>query len=370
MAKWIAIDNMNQDFSQWGILTLDSDGDLNINTWSFLRELENKEIVDKIFGFNLLGMQDEGLSELTRMQNRTAAKKETMLDESTVYVYLADSISLLETDEVISEDILKKYNQKEDYLLFLGDTYRQIEIGTEYNSSLAENRRYIVAGYLPKDDVFFSENILRDDEVWNVNLVNSLNDMIVMVSQDMLPQSSKQMFFVKDGVTSKIMKEMQEIANSYHVRITVTKLDTIYTRNNRSGNNEVLYALPYFIAILLATIVIIISYYLLDVLGNRKKYGVYYAVGFQKENIRYLLFCENVIRIVIAVGLSQIIFYKFFRFVYPDGYVLSKIENVLFIFSFAGVFVMAIFVGCICIYIPYKVLQGFTTNELMREMDI
>lgn len=356
---------MNDDFAQWGNMTLEWNQEWNEDLWNFIQELKNTGLVQCIGSFTLMGMEDEGLTELIELQNLTNVKNNTLLNDITLYCYMTDDISLFEKKANINDNIINTYNSKNDILILLGNNYKQIEIGSIYYSSIDRTRRYIVAGYLQLNDYFFSDNIFRNDEMWNAALVNNLDNFVIMIFQDHMIMTANELFYIEEGVSPEKLDIIQDIADSYHIEMSLTKLETIYNRNNESAINESLYALPYFIIVFLSVMIIILSYYLIDVIGNKKKYGIYYILGFKTKDIKWLLLIENSIKIVISFIISVGIFIKFFHFVYPKGYVDEAIEKIICGAAFAGSGFISILFIILCVFIPLHFLKNELPNELI-----
>lgn len=367
--KWVAESRMGEKLSQWGNITLASDQDWDENVWDFLQELKYSGTVDRIGSFALMGMQDTGLYELAEIQNSTGVKDNTLLDEVTLYTYMTDNIWLFDSLFIEDRNLLSTYQGEYDILLLLGADYKQIDTGTIYQSSLFEDMQYVVVGHLPDGFCFFSDDIYRDDEVWNTGIANKLDDMVILIYQDKSVLTAQGLFYVEAGITQDKLNELKEYADAYGVRISLTRLDTIYERNNRRALAESMEALPYFLVILVSACVILISYYLVDVIGNRKKYGIYYAIGFERKDIIKIMLAENGMRAVIALTVSCILFFKFFRWVYPKGMVIAEAENVLF----AAALGIALLTGAVLIflsiYIPMGILGKETPNDLIHEAD-
>jgi len=369
IGRRIAEYRMGERLSQWGNITIETDQDWDENVWNFLQELKNSGMVDRIGSFALMGMQDAGLSQLTEIQNATKAKDNTQLDKSTLYTYMTDNVGLFDDRLIGDPELLHMYQGENDILLLLGADYQQIDVGTVYQSDLSEDMRYVVLGHLPRGFSFFSEDIYRDDEVWNAGIADDLDDMVILIYQDRSVLTAQGLFFVEAGVTPDKLNELKEYADVCGIRISLSRLDTIYERNNKRALDESMEALPYFFIILVSAGVILISYYLADVISNQKKYGIYYAIGFQEKDIIKLLLGENVIRMAAALAAAAFSFFKFFRWVYPKGRVIAEAENVLF----AAAFIQTLLTGAVLIffsiYIPMGILRKETPNDLIHATD-
>lgn len=365
MGRWIAEHKMKSDFSDWGFITLASDQEWNENVWQFRQELLHSGLVDGVGSFSLMGMRDDGLFELSEMQNASKVKENTMLDGKTLYAYFIDDISILGEEVLADEKLLEDYGGKEEILLLLGKRYQHIPLGTMYQSSLMQERKYVVAGYLPDDFAFFTEGIYHDDEVWNTGLVSDLDDMVIMVFQNHLQEAAQGLFYISDGVTANKMEEIYKLADIYHIKVSLMKLETLYERNNQSAIAESKYAAPYYMAILISAIVIIISYYLLDMIGNKKKYGIYYAVGFQNKDVGAVMLVESVITMLLSLMLSFFAFWRFFCFVYPSGCLETEAERFILGIALGSAFLTFVFLILFGVGVPWYILCRQTPKELI-----
>lgn len=363
--KLIAEKQMGEKFSQWGEITLDSNQNWDENVWNFLQNLHISGTVDRIGTFEIMGMMDDGLSELTDIQNTTGVKANTLLNDDTFYTYMSDNILLFDYGFIEDTSLLEKYSGEDDILLLLGDGYQSIEVGRVYQSALLTDRRYVVVGHLPRGYSFFSDTIYRDDHLFNAGLVNALDDMAIMVFQDQNVMAAEGLFYIEEGVTTDRLEDIQEYADACGVNVSLTRLETIYERNHRSSLEESTEALPYFVAIFISAGVLLISYYLADLIGHKKKYGVYYAVGFQHRDVFWLMFAENAFRFLIALCISCALFFKFFRWVYPKGVVAVQAETVIFASSTLAAFITGGMLLLCAVCIPMRLLQKASIGELL-----
>jgi len=283
------------------------------NAKKCLQYMVDSKVVERAGSFSSdMLIADEAVLPLKNLQNEKWKDKplEGYLSDDFV-TWMVDDFSILGDNLEMDKDVMKRYPGEDNYLILLGDALREIPIGTVYES---ENQgiNYVVVGYLPKGYSFYREAVYSDDEFFNLDNTKNLDMSAVLLTQMDEPYCMGGMLYSSNGSSKEVRDKIIEIARQYHVELSVYSLDSILSRENRSAIALCKYAAPYILLMLSACCVIICAFYLIDIIGNQKKYGIYFAIGIGYRDIRKKLLIENGMRLLLAYAIS--LFWAYYTF--------------------------------------------------------
>lgn len=365
--KWTVERKMGQKISEWGMLRFTLD-----NTWSsewqesvedFFQELLQEGVVERIGSHGSFGMQDEALLPLLEIQNASPAKT-SLLDDNAddfVYAFYTWDKYLFDYKWMQNEDLMESI-EAEDMILLLGSSYKKIKDGTILESAVDENRRYIVAGHFPPDYAFFSEMKLQSDFFCLGNMV-AMDDMVVIIlPEDDYLVFGEYYFYCPEGVTPQTMEEMEKRARAHGIDVTLMNLKTRFERSRRSIEAQNAYTIPFFFLMFFAALLMILSHNLIDLIQNRRKYGIYHTVGMTNGDIVSILFWESVVRSVPAMILSGSLYWIYYRTLFGR----TVMDEAMFMAAFLATLLMAGIVLAVTVAVPYAFISKKAVNELLR----
>lgn len=368
--KITAEKKMDKKLSDWGLIMLDIRQEWNEDVTSYFQKLLGEGIVERIGGYDEAGMRDTGLKDLTEIQNGTSVKQSRNYDDVTLIGYFTDNLSLFAQDCKINQDYVQKSDNKDDILLLLGNSYQDISEGTVYQSDLIAERQYIVIGHMPKNYSFFVDAVYNDDELLNATLINNLDDQVIFVIQgDDYIESQAQLFYVPTGVSEETLTRIRQMADAEGISLSCMKLETSYKRKSERAVEESRYAFPYLLIILISSCVMLISYHLVKIIGNSKRYGIYYTVGCQDSDIFKMMLIENAVRIILSFFVATLTFYQVFRNLYESYNIIVQSQKIIIGAAILSEIVIAFLLLVVGTSIPWVMLKKKSPAQLIRSFD-
>ena len=365
--KFVAENKIGESMENYGIITLGDLQEWDSNLFSFYNALLKTKTIDGITSYDMGGMKDPGLRILTNIQNKTGIKKNTDVSVDTTLCYFADSLSLFKNICQLDEELVLNNTDRNDFLILLGTPYQSIPVGTVFQSSLDNNRQYIVVGYLPQDFYLFTNEVFYDDGFMNMNIIEKADDSIILIRINDI-ENARPLIYKKHGLTNQDIQNILETANYYGVSVSVLGLTDRILRNNQRAIIECRYTTPYLICIILSAIFIFISIDYGAFIVDKDKYAIYTSIGINTND----LLNQRRLQSIIYVFCSFLIASTTYVYLFKKVYKISIRQNhytvyMLFIILLIGL-LFGVIIQKLCDIMPIYTLQkslpiNFFTEE-------
>lgn len=168
------------------------------------------------------------------------------------------------------------------------------------------NYSYEVAGFFEEGSKYLQSGFGATVDPQALDYSVELDSMVVLV--EYIPGTNNMIFNVEDKTgMNDAVKELKSIAETYGLEIVVQSIDDIIEERNvdillmRSYLQRVLWL------VLFCSVVLMSCLQMNNVISNKRSYGVYYAMGFSKNNILGMLLAEAFIKTLTAFAVSCIV---------------------------------------------------------------
>lgn len=174
------------------------------------------------------------------------------------------------------------------------------QIKDENNKAISEDFRYKVCGKLKKGSQIMIPDIIHTSDYISETTLD-LDKLVVIVT-------NKPLFFTKSFFYYSDNDDMNiNISPKHESDISFGTISTVfYIMNER--NKDVLKFIKQLSAILLLSVIVIqASSQIANIIINANEYGIYYANGFNKNNIIGIMMIEAFFRFILATTLAIIV---------------------------------------------------------------
>ena len=259
--------------------------------------------------------------------------------------------------------------------IYLGKELNDIPIGREYKTNagyLHDNGEverfeitYIVKGYI--DD----GQRLMDSDIYNTEMelktyYYDLDYMMLLVGDDYV-EGNICYFSIEDGADyNEVLKSINDIANKYEENVSIGSLEGSFARRAENDAKQAKMLMQLATIIMISVVFIQICVQSSNIIRNARKYGIMYANGITKEDLRRIICAENVIKLIVAMLLTVAAFAVFIW--YMDMGNVYNYNIVLSVKKFVVVKLILITLGVSAIgtAVPLLVLENMKPIELIK----
>ncbi len=215
----------------------------------------------------------------------------------------------LQKGEMISKDNFD-YSDKNFIAMYLGDSFSDIPVGTEYQYKIWKDVTITVRvmGIIAKGEEWVDESIGSLQGSIEKSKYN-LDNEVIMVYND---YSHSRMWFysLKDGSTmEETQKALYDLAEKHNLQIMVGSVSARFdaVEIQYKSAREILFFLLIFISVI--STMIIICFNSVSIISRKKQFGVLLAGGVSKSGLFVSLIIEQAIKIITGLALATLAVY-------------------------------------------------------------
>lgn len=257
-------------------------------------------------------------------------------------------------------DFAKEKQEKEIVYLYLGNAYKDIPIGTEFQDKYS---RFIVAGILD-----------GKQEMLDYNLVNGFYEAVsyaknfdygIIGITDEPPNTSRLWLSAAEGFSiEQALSAAEKVAEKYGIGLKYTTLQDSYELNMSDSMLLGKYLLRLAWILIPSIALMLICVQATSVLGGLRQYGVLYSLGFSKKNIVMSIVIKNVILCILSLALvlpSALVVGS----LYFDDSIKMVFETVMVRNAVPVALFMNILIVCMISAVSLGVLSRYSITELI-----
>lgn len=257
--------------------------------------------------------------------------------------------------------------------LYLGEELSSIPIGTEFTMG-SDTFKYVVKGYIRKGKTGIHHQINLVDMDLDTYYYN-LDRMVIFTgalynSRLLNPNVESTYFFnIEDSVDKEqVLESVDEVLKKYDLNYYVDNLEYSFEKRAKADKNIADMLIQLAVVVIISVVFIQICMQSSDIISNSRKYGIMYANGFTKADIRKIICVQNLIKLILAYVLALLLGYLMIRMVNID-YASIATYNVMFVLRKYVVLKLALISTAIMVVgtvVPLLVLESMPPVKLMK----
>lgn len=205
---------------------------------------------------------------------------------------------------IVSEQRLRELINNGYTGIYLGYSYRDIEVETEYES---QQGKCIVLGILDENSTWLSQNVLLGDYQYNSNLSVELDNLFLVAEPIEYLGIPAVIGFHGEKNFDEGMVKIQEIAEHYNVHVYGESFDVLASRSEDKDRRTRLMLAILFVALSIVFILLLAKMQILFIMSNRYEYGVLLASGADLTDLCKMIIWEVVFKLIIALPIATLI---------------------------------------------------------------
>ena len=268
----------------------------------------------------------------------------------------------------LKDDVKVEIPPKDTKYLYLGEELSSIPIGSVLKFEESSRFKYIVKGYIESGQVVPNHQINLVDLELDTFYYN-LDKLAIAVSEDGICENSVYYFNIEEGADkSQVINEVNKVLEEHEMNYYIGTLEYSFENRARNDKNTADILLQLAVIIIISVIFIQICMQSSDIISNSRKYGIMYANGFTKADIRKILCVQNIIKLILAFILAVLLLYVMVVYFYgykPD----ITIYNMIFVFRryvLIKLVLISMAVMAIGSIVPLLVLENMSPAKLMK----
>ena len=258
------------------------------------------------------------------------------------------------------------YEDQNLIAMYLGDTFSDVPVGTEYELKLGETRVITirVMGIIEKGEEWIHESVL-DFQGDIVKSKYNLDNEVIMAYNDEM-DTGMMFFSLKDGFEMKETQEkLYDLAEKHNVKVMLGNLSDRFdgAESKYKDIRETLLALLIFVTVV--STMIIICFNSTSIFSRKKQYGVLLSGGISMRCLFVTLFIEQFVKMFIGFLLSIFLVY----FGAPVFFGGEELEAAFDIFLNFALWKTALFCLLECLFVSgvsVMVLGSYTPVQLIK----
>ena len=253
--------------------------------------------------------------------------------------------------------------------LYLGEELSSIPIGTELKMYPDSKFKMVVKGYIEPNQIFVNHNIPITGYTLDTYYYN-LDKLLLMVEgNDEITDRGDYFFSIQEGADKdKVLSDVNAVLKKHELNYYVDNFEYSFEKRSLADKNTADMLMQLAVVVIIAVVFIQICMQSSDVISNSKKYGIMYANGFTKSDIRKIICVQNVIKLVIALVLAIMLGY--FVIVYNnDGLAPVATYNMIFVLRKYVVLKLVLIstaIMAVGTVVPLLVLESMPPVKLMK----
>ncbi len=203
------------------------------------------------------------------------------------------------------------YEDQNLIALYLGDSFSEIPVGTEYKCEFKEIGMVLtirVMGIIEKGEEWLDASIgSLQGEILKSSY--NLDNEVIMAFNDSV-YNGMMFYTLNDNADMKdTQKKLYDLAEKHNMDVTIGGVASRFaaTETQYKSFREILFALMIFITAI--STMIIICFNTVSVLSRKKQYGVFLSGGISKASLFFSLFIEQGVKVILGLLLSGVFIY-------------------------------------------------------------
>lgn len=260
------------------------------------------------------------------------------------------------SDDVISDGYIPVYaGYKLKKVYDIGDTFT-LDDGT-----------YMIAGFIKRNQSLPVDDLASISEYY-INATTSLDTALIEVSDDSLYYSVY--FSIKEDYGFDDVKyRLGLLAERENVDdISIVNVGSVILAADNSTKSVRKYLLELLIIVGLSACVTLACYQSINILTRKYEYGIFYATGFNKADMLWIIVIESVIKVLIAAIIAMLIIALpvklYFEISFASGLAFDRIiyKDVL-----GGIFLAGLIITIASTAFPIRMINKNSPRELMAD---
>ena len=338
----------------------------------FMRQAYALNEINAMGSCSIGGNDDICFSELLKRQNEMIGTQ----NDYVMFLFMnQEALSICDLKIQKGKSIEELVVKEREYPLYLGSNFSDIPIGTVYEIKREDGTiaaKFEVVGILKKGMQWIDEEIYKEEPLLQLDYTTSMDNMGIMVIDYLI--TSLLTYTVADGYSIQdAEKKIETLAKQHEINIKFATFSSIIESKERKNALAIRTSSKMVIFICITIIVTLMCSQIAMLLDDTKRYGVFYANGASTMDFIYILFMENILKIIIA----------FLCAVFSGIFVLNGIfrtygnlmmsldvgQAVYWKQTVGSAFFIGIFLAGISSLIPIWLLKTFTPVHFMKHYE-
>ncbi len=321
----------------------------------------------------------DGLDEIKNIQKKTPYRSE---QDGLQYMFANyQATGMLNIRLENGGEIEKPKNRGTEYI-YLGYKLKSIPIGSEYyydkyvlddEGALSQVKtKVIVKGYIEKGCNVVNSNVIYRNKILNTNYYCMDYLPLLVTNDDHLDVYDDIYLFynIKQGFSNQEIKDkINEIA--YENGITLVYSDFEEAFHSRESKKMRLYSyLSQLAFVILVTVAILqICMQSISIITNSKKYGIMYANGVTKKDLRWIIISQSFIKYIFSICIVIFGAAGLYYFIKPETNDMLMVSNYIYCikhFVLLKTFVISVVVMAIGTAVPLYIINRMQPVELIK----
>ena len=271
--------------------------------------------------------------------------------------------------------------------IYLGSKMKSIPVGSEFTRKITykdENKneiteiiKYVVKGYIEEDSYLINDSVSYRDPLNTADYFYSLDYLILCVGPPELEYTKmiyQTYFTVKDGYDAQdVKKQIADVFSEKDMIITFSDFDDAFKSMRNDYKTIYEYVLQIAIIMFICVAFLQVSVKSINIIKNSKKYGIMYANGFTKNDLRAILIVQSIIEyfivMFIVLGNLAICYYILNNFGEDLDLELKKMDGIMYCikhFVIAKTMLITMGVMAIGTAVPIYIINRMSPVKLIK----
>ncbi len=265
--------------------------------------------------------------------------------------------------ELLEGEVPEQYDMGQYSLLYLGYEYRDYaEVGMVIST---KSEDYLIAGIMKKGTRVPDQALSLLYE-FSTNATYSMDYAVLAVAP--YPLGHPVYFSIKEDYSfEQASEEIKKKAEEEGRFVTIGSIDAKLSSTEQALIPIKQYMIQIVLVVGLTICIVFTCYQTMSIIMRKTDYGILYANGATTKDLIWIVFLENVIKLLISIVITMPIFMlivdRIFVFYYGDPLIIEKLilENIIWKMILIGVGM-----ATISSILPICILMGHTPVNLMK----
>lgn len=259
---------------------------------------------------------------------------------------------------------------EKDYIkIYLGYEYKNIPVGSVFTRNYAGLEiRYVVAGRFEKGASIISD-MASDGSIMAINDYQKtfcLDKLILISGHHSFVYQSNVLVSCKEGVSLEtVVEKINDVTSNYGIQAKYETLSHYLDKKDQSTEYRNEYFKKIFIALILGTMVVLLSTQLLVMFKRKTEIAVWLIGGMSRKTIFSVLVVENLIKNLLAYMVTLIVSFLWWGGRIERGYLLS-IYSKVFIWWDLALLGCAIVISLVIACVPFFYFVKLSRADLIK----
>lgn len=251
-------------------------------------------------------------------------------------------------------------------LIYLGYNFRDIPVGTKFVSEYGSS--YVVEGILQKNASVVDSDILLNTGGFQLSCSIAMDNMVLILTPSGGNFSSLVYFFkCSEGYTYEdAARKIKSISEQYGIQ---TETGTLQDRmdvvlSDTAWIIRIIARLS--VLLLFSAFIILLTTQLLTILYRRDEFGVWIISGIGKKKILWILFWENLIKMLMASFISFVIIIFFEKIFIESQFAAYELRYFLWASVPTFLLMCSVLMAFVCSVIPIVYVRKKSIPEIVR----